>query len=136
MEKFARVRFYTLGRSVDPAHFLWYCAKSHRGGATVVTAQANGDLARRVTVGARGEFDDLKRTLSTMLDRFAYEVTRITREIGTEGRFGGQAEVPGLSGSWQDLIANVNHMAENLTCHVRDIAKTTRGVSLGDLRRW
>jgi HAMP domain-containing protein len=99
-----------------------------------VTAQANGDFSRRVTVSAAGEVDELKNTLNIMFgqyNQFADEVTRITREIGTEGKFGGQAEVEGVVGDWYYLVQNVNFMASNLTDQVRDIARTTRGVVEG-----
>jgi len=106
--------------------------------AEVATAIANGDLSRKITVDVRGEILQLKETLNTMLDqlnRFAGEVTRVAREVGTEGRLGGQANVPGVAGTWKDLTDSVNSMAGNLTGQVRNIAEVTTAVARGDLSR-
>jgi HAMP domain-containing protein/signal transduction histidine kinase/DNA-binding response OmpR family regulator len=106
--------------------------------AEVATAIANGDLSRKITVDVRGEILQLKETLNTMVDqlnRFANEVTRVAREVGTEGRLGGQANVPGVAGTWKDLTDNVNSMAGNLTGQVRNIAEVTTAVARGDLGR-
>jgi HAMP domain-containing protein/CheY-like chemotaxis protein/signal transduction histidine kinase len=106
--------------------------------AEVATAIANGDLSRKITVDVRGEILQLKETLNTMVDqlnRFAGEVTRVAREVGTEGRLGGQANVPGVAGTWKDLTDNVNSMAGNLTGQVRNIAEVTTAVARGDLSR-
>ena len=106
--------------------------------AEVATAIANGDLSRKITVDVRGEILQLKETLNTMVDqlnRFAGEVTRVAREVGTEGRLGGQAQVPGVAGTWKDLTDNVNSMAGNLTAQVRNIAEVTTAVARGDLSR-
>ena len=106
--------------------------------AEVATAIANGDLSRKITVDVRGEILELKETLNTMVDqlnRFAGEVTRVAREVGTEGRLGGQAQVPGVAGTWKDLTDNVNSMASNLTAQVRNIAEVTTAVARGDLSR-
>ncbi|MBV9018226.1 MAG: response regulator, partial [Alphaproteobacteria bacterium] len=99
---------------------------------------ANGDLSKKITVDVRGEILRLKETLNTMVDqlnRFAGEVTRVAREVGTEGRLGGQAQVPGVAGTWKDLTDNVNSMASNLTAQVRNIAEVTTAVARGDLSR-
>ncbi|MBI3208231.1 MAG: HAMP domain-containing protein, partial [Candidatus Solibacter usitatus] len=104
--------------------------------ATVTTAVANGDLSAKITVDARGEILELKNTINTMVDQlgsFASEVTRVAREVGSEGKLGGQAEVRGVSGTWKDLTDNVNGMAANLTGQVRNIATVTTGVANGDL---
>src|SRR5271167_2292009 len=104
----------------------------------VATAIANGDLSRKITVDVRGEILQLKETLNTMVDqlnRFASEVTRVAREVGTEGKLGGQAQVPGVAGTWKDLTENVNSMASNLTGQVRNIAAVTTAVARGDLSR-
>jgi CheY-like chemotaxis protein/HAMP domain-containing protein len=104
----------------------------------VATAIATGDLSRKITVDVRGEILQLKETLNTMVDqlnRFAGEVTRVAREVGTEGRLGGQAQVPGVAGTWKDLTDNVNSMASNLTAQVRNIAEVTTAVARGDLSR-
>ena len=104
--------------------------------AEVATAIANGDLSRKITVDVRGEILQLKETLNTMVDqlnRFAGEVTRVAREVGTEGRLGGQANVPGVAGTWKDLTDSVNSMAGNLTGQVRNIAEVTTAVARGDL---
>ncbi len=106
--------------------------------AEVATAIANGDLSRKITVDVRGEILQLKETLNTMVDqlnRFAGEVTRVAREVGTEGRLGGQANVPGVAGTWKDLTDSVNSMAGNLTGQVRNIAEVTTAVAGGDLSR-
>ncbi len=106
--------------------------------ADVTTAVANGDLSRKITVDARGEILDLKNTINTMVDQlnaFAEEVTRVAREVGTEGRLGGQADVRGVGGTWKDLTDNVNFMANNLTGQVRNIAEVTTAVANGDLSK-
>ena len=106
--------------------------------AEVATAIAGGDLSRKITVDVRGEILQLKETLNTMVDqlnRFAGEVTRVAREVGTEGKLGGQAQVPGVAGTWKDLTDNVNSMAGNLTSQVRNIAEVTTAVARGDLGR-
>src|SRR5881396_331673 len=106
--------------------------------AEVATSIANGDLSRKITVDVRGEILQLKETLNTMVDqlnRFAGEVTRVAREVGTEGRLGGQANVPGVAGTWKDLTDSVNSMAGNLTGQVRNIAEVTTAVARGDLSR-
>ncbi|MGD0189460.1 MAG: HAMP domain-containing protein [Rhizomicrobium sp.] len=106
--------------------------------AEVATAVAGGDLSRKITVDVRGEILQLKETLNTMVDqlnRFANEVTRVAREVGTEGRLGGQAQVPGVAGTWKDLTDNVNLLAANLTTQVRNIAEVTTAVARGDLSR-
>jgi HAMP domain-containing protein/CheY-like chemotaxis protein/signal transduction histidine kinase len=106
--------------------------------AEVATAIANGDLSRKITVDVRGEILDLKETLNTMIEQlrsFASEVTRVAREVGTQGKLGGQAQVPGVAGTWKDLTDNVNSMASNLTAQVRNIAEVTTAVARGDLSR-
>jgi len=106
--------------------------------AEVATAIASGDLSRKITVDVRGEILQLKETLNTMVDqlnRFAGEVTRVAREVGSEGRLGGQANVPGVAGTWKDLTDSVNYMAGNLTAQVRNIAEVTTAVAKGDLSR-
>jgi HAMP domain-containing protein/CheY-like chemotaxis protein len=106
--------------------------------AEVATAIASGDLSRKITVDVRGEILQLKETLNTMVDqlnRFAGEVTRVAREVGSEGRLGGQANVPGVAGTWKDLTDSVNSMAGNLTAQVRNIAEVTTAVARGDLSR-
>src|SRR5204862_517608 len=106
--------------------------------ADVTTAVANGDLSRKITVDARGEIQELKNTINTMVDQlssFAAEVTRVAREVGTEGILGGQADVKGVSGTWKDLTDSVNGMANNLTGQVRNIAEVTTAVANGDLSR-
>jgi HAMP domain-containing protein/CheY-like chemotaxis protein/signal transduction histidine kinase len=106
--------------------------------AEVATAIASGDLSKKITVDVRGEILQLKETLNTMVDqlnRFAGEVTRVAREVGTEGRLGGQANVPGVAGTWKDLTDSVNSMAGNLTAQVRNIAEVTTAVARGDLSR-
>jgi HAMP domain-containing protein/signal transduction histidine kinase/CheY-like chemotaxis protein len=107
-----------------------------RGIATVTTAVANGDLSKKITVEAKGEVAALADTINTMVDQlrsFAAEVTRVAREVGTEGKLGGQAEVAGVSGTWRDLTDNVNFMAANLTSQVRNIAQVATAVANGDL---
>src|SRR5213078_2243011 len=104
--------------------------------ADVTTAVANGDLGRKITVEASGEVAALAETINRMVDQlssFADEVTRVAREVGTEGMLGGQAEVKGVSGTWKDLTENVNFMASNLTDQVRGIAKVVTAVARGDL---
>jgi len=104
--------------------------------AQVTTAVAKGDLSQKITVDARGEISELKNTINTMVDQlgsFAAEVTRVAREVGTEGRLGGQADVKGVSGTWKDLTDNVNQLAGNLTGQVRNIAQVTTAVARGDL---
>jgi signal transduction histidine kinase/HAMP domain-containing protein len=106
--------------------------------AQVTTAVARGDLSRKITVDVRGEILELKETVNTMVDQlnaFASEVTRVAREVGTEGRLGGQAAVPGIAGTWKDLTDSVNFMASNLTGQVRNIAEVTTAVAKGDLSR-
>jgi HAMP domain-containing protein/signal transduction histidine kinase/DNA-binding response OmpR family regulator len=106
--------------------------------AEVTTAVANGDLSRKITVDVRGEILELKNTINTMVDQlnaFASEVTRVAREVGTEGKLGGQAEVKGVAGTWKDLTDSVNSMASNLTNQVRNIAEVTTAVARGDLSR-
>jgi signal transduction histidine kinase/HAMP domain-containing protein/CheY-like chemotaxis protein len=106
--------------------------------AQVTTAVAQGDLSKKIDVDARGEILELKTTINTMVDRlseFAAEVTRVAREVGTEGKLGGQAEVPGVAGTWQRLTDNVNQLAGNLTTQVRAIAAVATAVTEGDLTR-
>ena len=106
--------------------------------AEVTTAVARGDLGRKITVDVRGEILELKNTINTMVDQlnaFAGEVTRVAREVGTEGKLGGQAEVKGVGGTWKDLTESVNFMAGNLTSQVRNIAEVTTAVARGDLGR-
>jgi HAMP domain-containing protein/CheY-like chemotaxis protein/signal transduction histidine kinase len=106
--------------------------------ADVTTAVANGDLSRKITVDVRGEILELKNTINTMVDQlngFASEVTRVAREVGTEGKLGGQAQVKGVAGTWKDLTDSVNFMAANLTSQVRNIAAVTTAVATGDLSK-
>src|SRR6195256_4381623 len=106
--------------------------------AEVTTAVANGDLSKKITVDVKGEILELKNTINTMVDQlssFASEVTRVAREVGTEGKLGGQADVKGAAGTWKDLTDNVNFMAGNLTGQVRNIADVTKAVQAGDLSR-
>ena len=106
--------------------------------ADVTTAVANGDLTKKITVDVRGEILELKNTINTMVDQlssFASEVSRVAREVGTEGKLGGQAVVKGVAGTWKDLTDNVNFMASNLTNQVRNIAEVTTAVARGDLSR-
>ena len=104
--------------------------------AEVTTAVARGDLSKKITVEVKGEILELKNTINTMVDQlngFASEVTRVAREVGTEGKLGGQAQVEGVAGTWKDLTDNVNLMAANLTGQVRNIAEVTTAVAKGDL---
>jgi HAMP domain-containing protein len=106
--------------------------------ADVTTAVARGDLSRKITADVKGEILELTNTINTMVDQlrsFASEVTRVAREVGTEGRLGVQAVVPGVAGTWKDLTDNVNMMANNLTAQVRNIAEVTTAVARGDLSR-
>src|SRR5207302_113028 len=106
--------------------------------ADVTTAVANGDLSKKITVDVRGEILELKDTINTMVDQlrsFASEVTRVAREVGSEGALGGQADVRGVAGTWKDLTDNVNMMAGNLTAQVRNIAEVTTAIANGDLSR-
>ncbi|MGI9047520.1 MAG: HAMP domain-containing protein, partial [Burkholderiales bacterium] len=106
--------------------------------ADVTKAVANGDLSRKITVDVKGEILELKNTVNTMVDQlnsFASEVSRVAREVGTEGKLGGQAQVPGVAGTWKDLTDNVNAMAGNLTGQVRNIADVTKAVANGDLSK-
>ena len=106
--------------------------------AAVTTAVARGDLSRKITVDVKGEILELKETINTMVDQlngFAAEVTRVAREVGTEGKLGGQAQAPGVAGTWKDLTDSVNSMASNLTGQVRNIADVTTAVARGDLSR-
>src|SRR5688500_12267896 len=106
--------------------------------AQVTTAVAKGDLSQKITVDVKGEVLELKNTINVMVDQlstFAEEVTRVAREVGTEGVLGGQANVPGVGGTWKDLTDNVNAMASNLTNQVRNIADVTTAVAKGDLSR-
>jgi HAMP domain-containing protein/CheY-like chemotaxis protein/signal transduction histidine kinase len=106
--------------------------------AEVTTAVARGDLSRKITVDVKGEILELKNTINTMVDQlngFAGEVTRVAREVGTDGKLGGQAQVPGVAGTWKDLTDNVNFMASNLTAQVRNIAEVATAVARGDLSR-
>src|SRR5204862_262862 len=106
--------------------------------AEVTTAVANGDLSKKITVDVKGEILELKDTINTMVDQlnaFASEVTRVAREVGTEGKLGGQAQVPGVAGTWKDLTDNVNSMAGNLTAQVRNIAEVATAIAGGDLSR-
>ena len=100
--------------------------------ADVATAIANGDLSRKITVDVKGEILELKNTINTMVDQlrsFAAEVTRVAREVGTEGNLGGQAEVPAVAGTWKHLTDNVNSMASNLTGQVRNIADVATAIA-------
>ena len=106
--------------------------------ADVTTAVANGDLSKKITVDVKGEILELKNTINTMVDQlssFASEVTRVAREVGTEGSLGGQADVKGVAGTWKDLTDSVNSMASNLTGQVRNIADVTKAVASGDLSK-
>src|SRR5204862_1152164 len=106
--------------------------------ADVATAIARGDLSRKITVDVKGEILELKNTINTMVDQlnaFASEASRVAREVGTEGKLGGQALVPGVAGTWKDLTDNVNSMASNLTGQVRNIADVTIAVANGDLSK-
>src|SRR6185295_16656985 len=104
----------------------------------VTIAVANGDLSKKITVDVQGEILELKETINTMVDTlrsFASEVTRVAREVGTEGKLGGQADVRGVAGTWKDLTESVNFMAGNLTSQVRNIAEVTTSVAAGDLSK-
>src|SRR4051794_5695606 len=104
----------------------------------VATAIASGDLTQKITVDVRGEILQIKNVINTMVDQlssFAAEVTRVAREVGTEGKLGGYAEVRGLAGTWKDLTDNVNFMAGNLTSQVRNIAEVTTAVATGNLSK-
>src|SRR6201997_400419 len=104
--------------------------------AKVTTAVAKGDLSQKITVDARGEILELKNTINTMVDQlssFASEVTRVAKDVGTEGKLGGQANVKGVSGTWKDLTDNVNTMASNLTVQLRDVSKVSSAIANGDL---
>src|SRR5206468_1577074 len=106
--------------------------------AGVTTAVARGDLSRKITVDVKGEILELKDTINTMVDQlnsFAAEVTRVAREVGTEGKLGGQAGVPGVAGTWKNLTDSVNWMASNLTGQVRNIADVATAIARGDLSR-
>src|SRR5690606_34116634 len=106
--------------------------------AEVTTAVAKGDLSKKITVDVEGEMLELKSTINTMVDQlqsFAGEVSRVAREVGTEGKLGGQARVPGVGGVWKDLTDNVNRLAANLTSQVRAIAEVATAVTKGDLTR-
>src|SRR6202012_1637414 len=106
--------------------------------AAVTTAVAKGDLSKKITVAVRGEILELKDTINTMVDQlssFGSEVTRVAREVGTEGKLGGQADVRGVAGTWKDLTDSVNSMAGNLTAQVRNIAEVTTAVAKGDLSK-
>src|SRR5205823_1989038 len=106
--------------------------------AEVTTAVANGDLSKKITVDVSGEILELKNTIKNRkseLSSFASEVTRVAREVGTEGKLGGQAQVKGVGGTWKDLTDNVNFMANNLTTQVRNIAEVTTAVANGDLTK-
>ncbi|MFP2964517.1 HAMP domain-containing protein, partial [Myxococcus sp. 1LA] len=106
--------------------------------AEVTMAVARGDLSKKITVDVRGEILELKNTINTMVDQlssFASEVTRVAKEVGTEGKLGGQAIVRGVGGTWKDLTDNVNSMASNLTSQVRNIAEVTTAVANGDLSK-
>src|SRR5205807_9651623 len=111
-------------------------ATQGRNIAEVTTAVARGDLGKKITADAKGEVLELKNTINTMVDTlnsFAAEVTRVAKEVGTDGNLGGQADVRGVSGTWKDLTDNVNQMANNLTTQVRNIAEVTTAVARGDL---
>ena len=104
--------------------------------AKVTTAVASGDLSQKITVDAKGEILELKNTINTMVDTlnsFAAEVTRVAKEVGTEGKLGGQADVKGVSGTWKDLTDNVNVLASNLTVQLRDVSKVATAIANGDL---
>src|SRR5262249_22294269 len=106
--------------------------------AEVTTAVARGDLSKKITVDVRGEILELKKDIKSMVERvnaFASEVSRVAREVGTDGRLGGQADVKGIGGTWKDLTDSVNFMASNLTNQVRNIAEVTTAVARGDLSK-
>ena len=126
----------TKSPGVQAACNLLLAAAQVRNIAEVTTAVARGDLSRKITVDAKGEILELKKTINTMVDQlnaFASEVTRVAREVGTEGKLGGQAQVPGVAGTWKDLTDTVNVMAVNLTEQVRGIVKVVTAVADGDL---
>src|SRR5205807_250095 len=109
--------------------------RNNAGGAT---ARARGDLSRKITVDVKGEILEMKDTINTMVDQlqaFASEVTRVAREVGTDGKLGGQALVPGVAGTWKDLTDSVNSMASNLTGQVRNIAEVSTAIASGDLSK-
>src|SRR5207253_1936259 len=109
-----------------------------RSVADVTTAGAKGDLSKKITADVKGEILELKNTVNTMVDQlssWSSEVTRVAREVGTEGKLGGQADVKGVAGIWEDLTDNVNSMASNLTAQVRGIARVVSAVAVGDLKR-
>src|SRR5207253_2166977 len=115
-----------------------YLTAQVRNIAEVTTAVARGDLSRKISVDVKGEILELKNTINTMVDQlraFAAEVTRVAREVGTEGKLGGQANVPGAAATWKDLTGNVNLLAANLTDQVRAIAEVATAVTKGDLTR-
>src|ERR687884_334981 len=125
-----------LTESVNP--MAWNLTAQVRNIAGVTTAVARGDLSRKITVDVKGEILELKETINTMVDQlngFASEVSRVAREVGTEGKLGGQAQVPGIAGTWKDLTDSVNFMASNLTGQVRNIAEVTTAVANGDLSK-
>src|SRR5437588_7196212 len=104
--------------------------------ADVTTAIAKGDLSKKITVDVKGEILELKNTINTVVDQlnaFASEVTRVAREVGTEGKLGGQADVKGVAGTWKDLTDNVNSMAGNLTVQLRDMSNVATAIANGDL---
>src|SRR5439155_1376984 len=106
--------------------------------AEVTTAVARGDLSKKIMVDVKGEFLELKNTVNTMVEQLsllASEVTRVAREVGTEGKLGGQADVRGVAGTWKDLTDNVNSMAGNLTAQVRNIAEVSTAIANGDLSK-
>src|SRR5207248_2630374 len=106
--------------------------------AEVATAIASGDLSKKITVNVSGEILQLKETINTMVDQlnaFTGEVTRVAREVGTEGKLGGQATVPGIAGTWKDLTDSVNSMASHLTAQVRNIAEVSTAIATGDLSK-
>src|SRR5882757_5145604 len=106
--------------------------------AEVTTAVASGDLSKKITVDVRGEILELKYTINTMVDQlrsFASEVTRVAREVGTEGKLGGQADVQGVAGTWKDLTDNVNQLAGNLTVQLRDVSSVATVIASGDLTK-
>ena len=132
-----------VGRHVERSHRQRQLAGRQpddqvRNIAEVTTAVARGDLSRKITVDVKGEILELKNTINTMVDQlnaFASEVTRVAREVGTEGKLGGQAQVPGVAGTWKDLTDTVNVMAANLTEQVRGIVKVVTAVADGDLKQ-
>src|SRR5207248_632744 len=122
----------TYSRNIIPSNLT--CLPPRR--SSELTAVANGDLSRKITVDVRGEILELKNTINTYVEQlsaFADEVTRVAREVGTEGQLGGQAQVPGVAGTWRDLTGSVNFMANNLTTQVRNIAQVATAVARGDL---